>query len=118
MQNGKDTMPGRPLNERPVNEESLPPPEMPLEPVVLGRVLAEVKAIQATAIDDTVVWFCAQNIADACCLPLDDVTQALGCLHHRGDVVTGITIGDSRKVTMIYALAEAVEASNTRPEAR
>ncbi|MDO4683782.1 MAG: hypothetical protein Q4B17_13475 [Lautropia sp.] len=93
--------------------------ETALEPAVLGRVLAEVKAIQATAIDDTVVWFGAQNIADACGLPVEDVTQALGCLHQRGDVVTAFSRGESprARLKVSYALAEAVENSNERPEA-
>lgn len=84
---------------------------------LLGRVLAEAKAIQATVLDDTPVWFCAQNIADACGLPVETATQALSRLERRGEVARSITVTDRDRVTRIYALAEAVENSNQRPEA-
>ena len=84
-----------------------------LPPGLLGRVLAEVKSIQATALDEeTVVWFRAQSIADAAGLPL-----ALAMLASRGEVVMALTMLEGVMATVVYALAEAVENNNTRPEA-
>lgn len=94
--------------------------EEPLSPALLGRVLAEAKSIQALSHDGTVVWFEGRAVADACGLPVDTVTQTLGCLGRRGEVVRAITLVDGSRVTMTYALAEAVEAAEnnaTRPEA-
>lgn len=89
-----------------------------LPPGLLGRVLAEVKSIQATALDEeTAVWFRAQSIADAAGLPLAQVMTALAMLASRGEVVMALTMLEGSMATVVYALAEAVENNNTRPEA-
>lgn len=89
--------------------------EKPLDPAVLGRVLAEVKSIQAMAPEGMPVWFKADAIVDASGIDRKTVNEALLKLCARQEVISALTIEDGIG-RLVYALAEAVENNESSSE--
>lgn len=87
-----------------------------ITPALLGRVLAEAKLIQTMKPYGAPFWFEAKALAWHMNADENLVTQALGQLHARGDLVAvAHWPRDRAKACLVYALAEAFD--NEPPEA-